>query len=69
MKSSSKFRRWLYDNGMLINDFAELLKVHRTLIWRWQIGRFRPGTKTMNKIRALTNGYLTKPEDLLDTEN
>jgi DNA-binding transcriptional regulator YdaS (Cro superfamily) len=62
----SKFRVWLYDNGLFIKEFADLLKLDRSSFFNWMKGRKRPGAKSMQKIRMATKGKVCNPEDLLD---
>lgn len=64
----SKFKDWIYEKGFTVNEVVELLKVHRSNIFKWTKGIKRPGPKSMHKIKILTKGAFSRPEDLWDEE-
>jgi transcriptional regulator with XRE-family HTH domain len=66
MKRTGKFRKWLYQNGMSIKDLCLIIGIDRSQIWRWTSGASQPDVHSMKRVRLITKGAFTKPEDLLD---
>ena len=62
----SKIKDWVYDQGLLLQEFCDMVGVHRTMIYLWRKGKKRPGPRTMMKIKEITKGAINSPKDLLD---
>jgi transcriptional regulator with XRE-family HTH domain len=62
----SKFRKWLYDNGYSVEHFANKIGVGRSSVQNWLAGRAKPRVDLMKKVRQITNGQISKVEDIVE---
>jgi transcriptional regulator with XRE-family HTH domain len=66
MEIKSKFRQWLYENGLTTKDFCRQIKAARSSLSRWETGACSPGPRRMYQIRMVTKGRFATPEDLMN---
>jgi len=64
--SKTTFRQWVYDKGYRLKDIADALKISRITLFCWMKGTRSPHAKNMMRLKILSKGLFSRPEDLLD---
>lgn len=65
-KRSMTLRQWLTACRLSVVDFADLMDLDRSWIYRWMEGKFQPSQKTLLKVIEITEGRVNSMELLLD---
>lgn len=63
-----KLSAWLEKTGIPVDEFADLIGVHRSTVNRFVRGFVFPRLETVEKIKEVTNGEVTA-QDLIDIES
>jgi transcriptional regulator with XRE-family HTH domain len=64
--SKPSFKQWIYDKGYTLKDLAATIDVDRTTLYLWMKGKRKPFPSHMMRIKILSKGLFTHPEDLTD---
>lgn len=59
-------REYIFRNNITLSDLAKRLNTPRTYIYRWLAGLQFPSKELLEKISILTDGQITKFEQLID---
>lgn len=59
MKFSEKLDRYLKDNHISVQSFADQLNVHNSAVYGYLSDKYEPGPDTAKKIRDLTSRQIT----------
>lgn len=59
-------KEYLYKNNITITEFARLLDLNRSFIYRWFDGIQFPSEEVLKQISELTNGTIKTKNQLVD---
>lgn len=51
-RSQTRFSKWLIQQGLTNEEFAERCRLHRNTVMRWRTGDARPSRLAITAIRA-----------------
>ncbi len=56
---------WIKNKGINVECFAMMAKIDKSYVYQFMRGEKVPSDKLMKKIKKITMGEISKPEDLL----
>jgi hypothetical protein len=60
-----KLKRWLFDNEILVTEFAKMINYDRAYVQAWLSGLRTPSKRALATVREMTDGKVRCFEDLI----